>query len=303
MGVHWRDHHGIQRCFTEEGQQHFQTLERAMNWIKKRGPMPFVYRDDGLMLGWGKFSGMKMYVQVWQILIDGKKPKRLPGSQNHKIVVETVVTETLPLVKAVASNDLKAVTGLLAHGADPNVKNSVELPVLFMAIRHGSAAMVDTLLKNKADPNVRDVDTDLPALWEALNRNAPDRIEIAKLLLAAGADVNAASRKEDDLLKDVTPLMAVIGAESKDLLQLFLSKGAEVNKKNSSGMTPLMIAAMDGSEDLVGLLLDHGADVNAKTPDGLTALSWAKLVGSEGLEGGKDRRGVIRVLEAAGAKN
>ena len=61
----------------------------------------------------------KLDVEVWQILIDGKKPKRLPGSQDDKIVVETVETETVPLVEAVASNDLKAVTALLAKGPTP----------------------------------------------------------------------------------------------------------------------------------------------------------------------------------------
>jgi len=99
-------------------------------------------------------------------------------------------------------------------------------------------------------------------LLEALG-GVPDRTDIVKMLLAAGADVNAASRKEEDLLM---------------------------------GMTPLMLAALGGPEDLVQLFLDKGADVNAKTPSGDTALSMAK---SSGLE---DNKGVIRKLEAAGAK-
>jgi hypothetical protein len=258
-GEHWRDHHGITRCVTEEGQQHFKTVEEALKWIKERDWMPFVYRDDGLMVGWGKRLPRKqLNVEVWQILIDGKKPKRLPGSQDGKIVVETVETETVPLVKAVASNELKAVTALLAKGADPNVRNSVETPVLVLAIRRDSAPMVEALLKNGADPNIRDVDTDSPPLMEALGR-----ADIVKMLLAAGADVNAASRKEGDLLM---------------------------------GMTPLMIAALNGSEDVVQLLLDKGADVNAKSPLGFTALTLAKQVDPEG------HKSVIRKLEAAEAK-
>ena len=87
-GEHWRDHRGITRCFTEEGQQHFKTVEEALKWSKERDWMSFVYRDDGLMVGWNKFLGKKLHVEVWQILIDEKKPKRLPGSQDDKIVVE-----------------------------------------------------------------------------------------------------------------------------------------------------------------------------------------------------------------------
>jgi Ankyrin repeats (3 copies)/Ankyrin repeats (many copies) len=258
-GEHWREHHGITRCVTEEGQQHFKTVEAALKWIQERNYSPFVYLDDRLMVGWDKTLPRKqLSVEVWQILIDGKKPKQLPGSQDGKIVVGTVETETVPLVKAVARNDLKAVAALLAKGADANVKNSVEIPVLVMAIRRGSAPIVDALLKNRADPNVRDVDTDMTPLMEALGR--PD---IAKRLLNAGALVNAASRKEGDLLM---------------------------------GMTPLMLAALDGDANLVQLLLDGGADVNAKAPNGDTALSLARLQDSE------NHRRVIRMLEAARAR-
>lgn len=264
-GEHWRDHHGIARCHTDEGQQDFGTVEEVMKWSKERDWLTFVYRDDGLMVGWNKFLGGKtLHVEVWQIFIAGKKPKRLPGSQDDKIVVETVETETVPLVKAVASNNLKAVTDLLAKGADANVKNRVEIPVLVMAVRQGAPSMVEALLKNRADPNVRDVDTDFTPLLEAFNRKALDRADIVKMLLAAGADVNAAIRKEEDLLR---------------------------------GFTPLMLAAGDGSEDLVQLFLDNGADVNAKSPSGDTALSmakWSRLA--------EERKGVIRKLEAAGAK-
>ncbi len=180
-----------------------------------------------------------------------------------------VETETVPLVKAVASNDLKAVTALLAGAADANAKNSVEIPVLVMAIRSGSTPIVDTLLKSKADPNVRDVDNDSTPLVEAINLQELDRAaDIVKMLLAAGADVNAASRKEGDLL---------------------------------IGMTPLMFAAAKGSEDLVQLLIHKGADVNAKTASGFTALWWAKIDESKAKI--ETTKGVIRRLQAAGAKN
>ena len=235
-------------------------MEEVMKWIKEPERLYPVYRNDGLMVGWYKDLPRKMLdVHVWQILINGKKPTRLPGSQDDKIVVETVAMKNVPLVEAVANNDLKAVTALLAQGADANVKSNVGVPVLLVAIRRESAPIVEALLKSGADPNVRDVDTDLTPLLEAIGR-----VDIVKLLLAAGADVNAASRKEYDLLR---------------------------------GMTPLMLAALDGSEDLVQLLLDKGADVNAKAPDGATALALAKEIDP------KNHQGVIRKLEAAATKS
>ena len=166
-------------------------MEEVMKWIKEPERLNPVYRNDGLMVGWYKDLPRKMLdVHVWQILINGKKPTRLPGSQDDKIVVETITVKNVPLVEAVANNDLKAVRALIAQGADANVKSNVGIPVLFVAVRRESAPIVEALLKRGADPNVRDVDTDFTPLLEAIGR-----LDIVKLLLAAGADVNAASRK------------------------------------------------------------------------------------------------------------
>ena len=84
-----------------------------MKWIEgMRDKQPCIYRDDGLLVGWSKNLGRnQLNVQVWQVLIDGKKPKQLPGANNDKIGVQTVDTETNPLVKAVARDDPKAVKG------------------------------------------------------------------------------------------------------------------------------------------------------------------------------------------------
>jgi ankyrin repeat protein len=237
-----------------------------MAWIKEPERASFVYRSDGLMVGWSKAAGpMPLTVEVWQVLIDGKKPTQLAGSQDDKIVVETVETETVPLVRAVASNDLQAVTALLAQGADANVKNSMEMPVLIMAIRRGSAPVVDALLKHGADPNVRMADTDLTPLLQAVSLDVPERAEIARALLAAGADLNAVSLKKHTWL---------------------------------FGVTPLMVAAANGCNDVVQLFLEKGADVNVKTPEGFTALGMAKSFGLHK----EDNQSVIRKLEAAGAK-
>jgi hypothetical protein len=244
-GFHWKEHKGIARAVVEEGQQHFKTAEAAMKWIKSRNWMPFVYRDDGLMVGWDKTLPRKqLNVEVWQILIDAKRPKRLPGSQNDKIVVETVRTETSPLAEAVQKDDLKAVEALLAKGADVKIKNSVGTPVLITAAKQGSGSIVEALLKKGADVNSRNEEGST-ALLEAIE---PGRTEIVKMLLAAGADVNAAH--QGSLLK---------------------------------GCTPLMYAAMTGKEDIVQILLEKGADVNARSELGLTALGIARLRNHAGI--------------------
>jgi hypothetical protein len=88
-GNHWQEHHGITRGVLEEGQQHFEWTSEALKWIHERNWMPFVYRNDGLMVGWRKdLSRKQLNVEIWQIYVDGAKPNNLPGSQDDTILVE-----------------------------------------------------------------------------------------------------------------------------------------------------------------------------------------------------------------------
>lgn len=86
-GDHWKEHNGITRGVLEEGQMRFTTAAAAMKWIKDRAKsLPLVYRNDGLLVGFGKtLSRKQLNVEVWQIYVGGKKPSTLTGSQDSKI--------------------------------------------------------------------------------------------------------------------------------------------------------------------------------------------------------------------------
>ena len=87
-GEHWRNHNGITRGVLEEGQQHFDSEQQAMEWLRTRYS-PTVYRDDGLVVSFGKvIERRQLNVDVWQILIRGVKPERLERSNNNKIKVD-----------------------------------------------------------------------------------------------------------------------------------------------------------------------------------------------------------------------
>jgi quinoprotein dehydrogenase-associated probable ABC transporter substrate-binding protein len=68
----------------------------------------------------------------------------------------------------------------------------------------------------------------------------------------------------------------VQGPSPVDLAKMLIAKGADVNAATAKGVTALMVASAHNNPPLIGLLLQSGAKLDAKTPDGKTALDIAK---------------------------
>jgi ankyrin repeat protein len=152
------------------------------------------------------------------------------------------------------------------------------------AAQQGDKATVANLLKQKADVNGAQGDGSTALHWAA----SQDDLEMAKALLAAGADVKAATR-----ISTVTPLFMASKNGSAPMIDALLNAGADANVVDSNGTTPLMLASASGSADAVKALLDHKAQVNVKDKaHGQTALMFAAAL---------NRAGVIRVLMDHGA--
>ena len=62
---------------------------------------------------------------------------------------------------------------------------------------------------------------------------------------------------------------------SLEVVKVLIDRGADVNAKDEKGETTLMYAARSGNLEVVKFLVDKGADVNAKDSNGATALSIA----------------------------
>ena len=94
-------------------------------------------------------------------------------------------------------------------------------------------------------------------------------IEAVKQHIAAGTDVDAKTRGE-------TPLLWAARFGQSQVAELLIAEGADVNAKNVVGQTPLHWAAMAGHKEIIELLIAVGAEVNAKTKRGETPLDLAE---------------------------
>ena len=65
-----------------------------------------------------------------------------------------------------------------------------------------------------------------------------------------------------------------------DIARILLERGADVNAKSKSGFTALMVAATHNNSPMIGLLLEAGADAALKNAQGQTALEVADINGN-----------------------
>ena len=97
-----------------------------------------------------------------------------------------------------------------------------------------------------------------------------DDLEIARILVAAGASPNAANRY------GLTPLSIAASNANGAMVGLLLEAGGDAKATIRQGETVLMAAARAGNPDAVRLLLERGADANAREQTlGETPLMWA----------------------------
>ena len=178
-----------------------------------------------------------------------------------------------PLLGAAAYGEVESVKLLLAAGADVNALDEKNRTPLIWAIDYGaSREIVKLLLATGADiNNVIDKDaTLLSALGTGSYKEGYP--EIAKTLLAAGANPNVADEDGETALMRAANLVAD-GFYHPKIVKAFLDAGANPNAANNNGETALLWAI--GKPENAKILLAAGANPNAATDRGWTPLMRA----------------------------
>lgn len=188
----------------------------------------------------------------------------------------------LRLVEAARNRDKQAVRTLLNQQVDVNVRSHDGATALHWATHWNDLEIADLLIRAGANVNAVNDFRTAPLSLACTNGNAV----LVERLLKAGANPNAA------IATGETPIMTCASTGSADAVRMLIARGADVNAKEpSQNQTPLMWAAAEHHEDVVRTLIEHGADLQARTKKGFTALHFAAREGS---------LDVARLLLAAG---
>ena len=142
---------------------------------------------------------------------------------------------------------------LFLAASPKDVPRSSDSPVADAA-QLGDAARVRALLREGGDVNAAQGDGMTALHWAASDED----VELAEMLLYAGANVKAATR-----LGATTPLLLASKSGNAAMVERLLDAGGDANGASSLGITPLMLAAASGGADAVAVLVVHGADINA----------------------------------------
>jgi ankyrin repeat protein len=129
---------------------------------------------------------------------------------------------------------------------------------------------ISELLEKGANPNAKYAD-DQTALMLAVEHNREDTV---KLLLDAGADVQAVDKKGRSALH----VACQMAYTKPSTIELLLDKGANIDAqtKDDLKLTPLMTAVLSENEAVVKTLLQRSANVTLRAETGETALDMAK---------------------------
>ncbi|MCU1335726.1 MAG: hypothetical protein JWO19_1307 [Bryobacterales bacterium] len=205
-----------------------------------------------------------------------------------------------PLMTAARTGNPEAVRVLLDKGAVVNAKDNIgDQTALMFAVTENHPEAVRVLLDRGADVNARTTRVDTPpattgnlqGIGRAQNREKPvpqgamtpllyaardGRTEIARMLLAAGANLNQTEANGE------SPLLIAILNGQIEVAQYLLDKGANPNATDGFGRAPLWSAVdyrnLDAAEasgtngvnrepvlPLIRALLERGANPNVQT--------------------------------------
>lgn len=187
---------------------------------------------------------------------------------------------TIGLYLAVQRGDIDQIERHIKWGSDMEQADAEGRRPLHLAADKGRYVIAKVLVRNGAEIDALDLQGRSP-LHAALMSG---RTQVAELLIRQGARTDA-----DQLLEQVV----ANGVADRDVVELLLQQGADINHVNAAGLSPLLQAIANDDRLLVKILIGHGADVNQPSNDGRVPLALATE---------RQNGDIIRLLQRNGAR-
>lgn len=189
-----------------------------------------------------------------------------PGLQGYGGVTQPSTGPGVPPGEPLQEQSIVEV--LLTHKADPNLRDKQSETALHVAAERRNQTAVELLLKYKADPNAR-TGFGMTSLHKAVSVRQDALVD---LLLANNADVTAAMNNGD------TALHWAAGFGLTNITAKLVQRGADVNACGRDGDTPLRRAIHTlNNKPTIELLLKLGADIIKSCEGHATPLELAMI--------------------------
>ena len=157
--------------------------------------------------------------------------------------------------EAIETDDVRKVRAWIRDGGDVNCLSDAYwvMPLLHLATSNGHLGMIKLLLDAGADPNQPGGFHGTPlnvaclkqyAFYDQSPSEIAEALDVARLLLDYGADVDGMSKLKDEPCA-FSPLMRCAHAGFTEPLKLLLSRGANVDLKSDNGLTAEMLASVE----------------------------------------------------------
>jgi ankyrin repeat protein len=226
---------------------------------------------------------------VWVDAREDRPPRRSAMIAATEVQTTVIVSQTrervresdpAPWFTAIETRQREVLQGLLQAGAAVDARDQQGRTALIAAAgRHGCISV-------KAE-----------AVQDAVLTLEPQTVSLTllRLLLNAGADVNAQNAEGCTALMQVADIDTRFWPSPVPALEVLLAAGARVELRDHNGATALVRAGVRGDEGVIRVLLGAGADVNVQANDGGTALHQAVHCGQDA--------GVLALVQAGADVN
>lgn len=174
--------------------------------------------------------------------------------QQYRHADDTDTLGMTPLHWAAQRGNSVAVEILIQWGASVQTRECQGYTPLHFACVSGNFTCIKALLDAGADVNAKDWDGESPLMTASLT------IPILDLMIERGADIQYADPKGNTMLH-----WSGISGESYEIINQFVTYGADINAQNNNGLTPVDKALVSNNVDCVSAFLNsskaHGVSL------------------------------------------